>query len=653
MRTIVKKFVLALLTICVITALGCHNRADKVSIAAETSTAETGEAASKDSEKEKGKASLSLVFSKKSGAYGNSFNLVITSDEKAKIYYTTDGSSPVTSTARKLYDAPIRVTDRSKDKNIVSAVDPIKFDAANVAVNNKRDGFISKISRPSDAAVDKCTVIKAVAQDEQGQYTDVMTNTYFIGSIKEHITGIAQSCKASGKSLAIISLSMDYRDLFDEKTGIYVKGEIYEKALEDYLASGEKLNNDVSRSLDANYKQKGREWERNVHMDYFESDGVTVSCGLAQDCGIRIQGNYSRSDLQKSFHLYAREDYGEKSFQYPFFGEGLKNDNGETITKFKNLTLRNGGNCAFTTKFSDTYWQSLLTDLDCDTQASRPCVVYLNGEYWGLYVLQEDYTQDYFEKKHAVNEDDVVLYKGDAEALELGYKLDLGDLPEGVEDESYYFKELTDFFNTHKDLTEEEDFKAFAELVDTESVRDYFAAEIWINNKWDWPGKNWSMWKTSRADDSSPYADGRWRFCFYDVEFGGVSGSSDAYTNTIREDNYKPNGLLDMNTANPAVLCYAYLMTNEAFREDFSSFLRELSLKNLNSKSALAALDVFKDSYNPLYEQFFKRYPGTGSASNSINGGYASYKCIRDFISLRSKYIQPMIDYVNEFYGTK
>lgn len=151
---------------------------------------------------------------------------------------------------------------------------------------------------------------------------------------------------------------------------------------------------------------------------------------LSQDCGIRIQGNYSRSDLQKGFRLYARKKYGEKKFNYEVF-EGLKNASDETIDSFKTLTLRAGGNCAFTAKFNDTYWQSLMTELDGSTKASRPCVVYLNGEYWGLYVLEEDYSDNYFESHYGVNKDDVVVYKGDAETYQSGYKLDEGKLPGG------------------------------------------------------------------------------------------------------------------------------------------------------------------------------------------------------------------------------
>lgn len=85
-----------------------------------------------------------------------------------------------------------------------------------------------------------------------------------------------------------------------------------------------------------------KEWERDCHIELNEiSAEGNVTNALSQDCGIRIQGNYSRSDLQKGFRLYARKKYGEKKFNYEVF-EGLKNASDETIDSFKTLTLRAG-----------------------------------------------------------------------------------------------------------------------------------------------------------------------------------------------------------------------------------------------------------------------------------------------------------------------
>lgn len=587
-----------------------------------------------------------LEFSKTSGVYAEAFELKLTAPKKHDIYYTLDGSDPATSKTALLYEKPIEINDRSKDSNVVSAVNPVLISGNYNYVNSSKTSFACKISAPSNEAVDKCSVVRAVVKSGD-EILEEMSATYFIGTQEEHVKGLKESCEAAGQALAVISINVNYEDFFDAEKGIYVKGNVFENALKKYLESGNKLKDgETARSLDANYKQKGREWEREAVVTMFEFSTEGATEVINQKCGIRIQGNYSRSDLQKGLRLYARKDYGDNNFRYAVFGEDYKNDNGETMDKFKTLVLRAGGNCAFTAKFNDTFWQSLLTDTACEVKQSRPCVVYLNGEYWGLYVLEEDYSADYFEDLHGVNKDNVVVYKGDAESLKLGYKLDEGEIPEG-ESESYYFKDLLAFFKAYKDLESQESYDEFVKIVDPESVMDYFAIESWINNKWDWPGKNWSMWRVTETatDTDNVYNDGRWRFMIYDVEFGGVSGKSDASTNTIKEDNYKPNGLLDMGTDNPAVLCFAYLMTNEGFRSEFYTRLSGLSNGEFEKETALLKLKDFENIYSPLYDQFFERYPGSGSTDNAVSGGYASIKCVSDFLSRRKDYIQQMIGY--------
>ena len=586
-----------------------------------------------------------IEFSAASGFYAEEFELTITSSENGEIVYTLDGSNPSESETAVTYTEPLKITSAEGRENVVSAVNPILFSANYNEVNDSRDGFVWEKELPTNEDVDKCTIIRAAVKREDGTFGTDNSATYFIGTPEEHIRGIAESCEAAGTSLAVISINMNFDDLFSSDKGIYVKGDIFDKSLEKYLAEGNRLRDtEDARRLDANYKQRGKDWERNASVTMLEVTAEGAETVLNQNCGIRVQGNYSRSDYQKGFRLYARKEYGEKNFDYAVFGEDYLNDNGEVMDKFTHLVLRAGGNCAFTTKFNDTYWQSLVGDTACETKQSRPCVVYLNGEYWGLYVLEEDYSDDFFEDVHGVNKDDVVVYKGDAEAYKRGYTLDEGTIPEG-EKESYYFKELNNFFKSHSDLKSQEDYDEFVKLVDPESVMDYFAVQCWINNKWDWPGKNWSMWKTINVDESNSYADGRWRFMFYDMEFGGVSGGGDVRTNTIKEDNYQPNGLLDMGTDNPAVLCFAYLMTNEGFRMDFYERLTGLSDGCFEQTAATDRLMEFVDIYSPLYEQFFERYPDISDAEKAVTDGYASAQCILDFVEGRRNHIQPMIDY--------
>ena len=637
-----------------------ESRAEGKTITAER-TAKTAEETTGETTEEN---PIEVAFSQKGGTFEEEFNLELTcEDTEAVIYYTTDGSDPSDSAneARIQYtEAGVQITDRKNDPNVLSALDPNLFDAANVTWNSSEKKFETTLELPADEDVDKCTVIKAVAELSDGTYTEVETNTYFVGAMTEHIEGIEASCQAAGMDLAVMSISMDADDLFDSTKGIYVKGDIFNQALADYIDEHGNISSwekpvDVCRGLDANYKQKGREWERKTHIDYFESNGAETTLKYKQDCGIRVQGNYSRSDYQKGFRLYARDEYGKKNFKYGFWNNAI-DDNGNLIEKFKTIVLRNGGNCAFTTKFSDSYWQSLMKDINCETLHARPCVVYINGEYWGVYVLQDDYRGSYMENEHGVNKDDVLIYKGDAEAIpELGYKLDEGELPEGVTDESYYFQELEEFLASHDDVSSEEDYNAFCQIVDPESAIDYYAIQTWINNKWDWPGKNWSMWKTKTVDESNPYADGRWRFMIYDVEFGGVSGSQDAWANTVRESKLLRIGSNKQNDTNwdkPNVRCFAMLMTNRGFRDAYLTRLEELSTTMFEKENAIAVCNNYRNIYEPILNQFFKRFPLKDTTAASVmDGNYASEKTILDFLEDRAEYIPDIVEYVRDYYG--
>ncbi|MCR5202285.1 MAG: CotH kinase family protein, partial [Lachnospiraceae bacterium] len=508
------------------------------------------------------------------GAYTEEFDLTVTVPEGCTVYYTLDGSNPVNSSTRITYTSPIAVKDRTGDPNYVTAVDPALFDCAYATYDSENNVMTDTYSAPDDDKVDKATVVRAVACDSEGNYSTVTTNTYFVGSMADHIKGIKESCEAAGVPLSIMSISVNYEDLFDYETGIYVKGKVFEEAFAEVSKPKRRKNIvDETRKLPANYNQKGKEWEREAHIDYIESDGTNTSVKLQQDCGIRIQGNYSRSDLQKSFRLYARSEYGGKNFKYPFFGDDAKDSEGNTLAKFKKLVLRNGGNDAFITKYRDSYWQNLLKDMKNDTLASRVCVVYIDGEYWGVYVLQEDYGDDYMEDHHGVTKDNVVSYKGDAEKYPvIGYEMDDGTLPEGIDDYTYFMKDVNHFFYTHTKCVSQEDYDALAALFDPESVMEYFAVQAWVNNKWDWPGKNWYMWMTTEgAKEENVYTDGRWRHVYCDLDFGGWSGAGEAYNNTISN-----SGLLDVNKTNQVVRAFAYFMTNDNFRAQYKALLDSL-----------------------------------------------------------------------------
>lgn len=134
---------------------------------------------------------LKLNMSKESGCYDDAFTIYIECDKAKAIYYTTDGSNPVTSSTRKEYISGIEISDRKNDENVLSVAEPSLFDAAYAVYDSKSKTFTDSQTAPSKDEVDKASVIKATAVDDKGLYTDVVTNTYFIGDMTKRFWKIS------------------------------------------------------------------------------------------------------------------------------------------------------------------------------------------------------------------------------------------------------------------------------------------------------------------------------------------------------------------------------------------------------------------------------------------------------------------------------
>jgi hypothetical protein len=189
--------------------------------------------------------------------------------------------------------------------------------------------------------------------------------------------------------LPVVSIATDSLHLFDYDTGIFVPGSI------TIMGGPEDDKKKDEPHLFGNYVQRGVEWERPASFELFETSGERA---LAQDIGIRVHGGRSRSLPLKSLRLYARSEYGENRFYYPVFPD-------LPYREYNRLILRNSGQDFFSrsTMFRDGFMQTLVRDLNLDTQAYRPSVVFINGEYWGIMNIRERYDEDYLARTWGVD----------------------------------------------------------------------------------------------------------------------------------------------------------------------------------------------------------------------------------------------------------
>ena len=59
--------------------------------------------------------------------------------------------------------------------------------------------------------------------------------------------------------------------------------------------------------------------------------------------------------------------------------------------------------------FRDVLVQGLVSHLNIDTMAYRPSVLFLNGEFWGIYNIREFYDKNYLQAHYGADKNKVVM----------------------------------------------------------------------------------------------------------------------------------------------------------------------------------------------------------------------------------------------------
>ncbi|MDD3244135.1 MAG: CotH kinase family protein, partial [Eubacteriales bacterium] len=370
--------------------------------------------------------------------------------EGAKIYYTTDGSRPGSSS--QLYQGPI--------------------------------------------TVNKSMSLRAVAVADNRLDSEVITATYL---------------KETKHDIPVVCISTAPAGLFDANNGIFADGPGY---TEEFPHTG------------ANY---WKDWERAINFEFYEADGTL---GVSFPAGIRVFGQYSRSEDQKSVSIHLRGAYGLSEVTYPFFRN-------YDVTTFSDLLLRTSGQDWVHTKFRDAFFAQAVKDtMDLDYMEYRPVAVYINGQYWGLYNLREKVNESYLENHHGVDGDNVDIIKGNKNAL-------AGNAND--------FLALREYMKSHN-LSDQAAYDYVSSVLDVENFMDYAIVETYFNNT---DTGNIKFWR-EKTDT------GKWRMILFDLDWGIFPST---YKWNMIEEFFDPNGHGVGNNFYTHIQCG--LLQNAAWKEAF------------------------------------------------------------------------------------
>lgn len=425
------------------------------------------------------------------------FNQPTPGDSNLTEGFTGLVSEPIISTNGGFFSAPQLITITA-----ASVGDTIRY-----TLDGSVPDYTSQIySEP--ILISSTSVLRARAFNLGAMPSKILTNTYFINF---------------STALTVVSLSTNPGNFFDEEYGIYTMGD----------------------SAEANYPYFGanfwKDWERPVHVELFETNGTK---GFDIDMGVKIFGNWSRGNAQKSLALFARGEYGYGSLNYKLF------DNLPFI-EYQSFILRNAGNDWLSTMMRDGFITSLVDDIDLDKQAYRPAIVFINGAYWGIHNIREKINEAFLSQHHNVNPDSVNILEN------------FGEL--GIGNNEEYF-ELYNFIAANS-MNNPTNYEFVKSRMDIDNFIRYQVTEIYIDNQ-DWPGNNIKFWK--------PKTGGKWRWILYDTDFGFGIWDQTAYQNNTLNFATATNG---PEWPNPpwSTLMLRQLLNNYTFKYDFINCFADLS----------------------------------------------------------------------------
>ena len=560
-------------------------------------------------------------FSRVSGFYPEEFKLRIQSEENTKIYYTLDSTDPTTSETSQEYKDYILIYDRTQEPNDISSI--IEDEQSPVSIS--RDTRY----KPPNYPVDKAMIIRAVAKDEDGDYSPVVTKVYFV----------TDEDLQKYEDLTVISLVTNPESLIDPDTGIYITGTMYQewKLTDDFDPTLKKWDERTR----CNYYMRGSEWERRASLTIFDKGQICVQ----QDVGIRIKGRASRNHAQKSFNLNARKKYGKKTIKTDL----LKNNfdiNGNLITSYKSLAIRS---VYENDRMKDKIARDLFFPLKDVTSADmEPAVLFINGEYWGFYCIQENFNDDFVSKNYLIPRENVALAKGN-------------EIEEGPEEEIQNYVNFCEEY-AKKDVSDEKIYQEIQNYIDIDSMIEFFATGLYIEDT-DWPGNNDGVWRNfGEKIEGNKYGDGRWRYIIFDFDLslsppfrwnggggiGGIGGWGGFKQSTIFDNVVKRYDRSPLNS-----FFISLLKNNTDFQHKFINKYCDFGNEIFKPSRVNQILEKYRDDYPELVADSMVRWNMRNykskleGFSKSRSSFLKAIDTIENFFSDRANYtLQDMVNFI-------
>ncbi|MEM9820768.1 MAG: CotH kinase family protein [Bacteroidota bacterium] len=336
-----------------------------------------------------------------------------------------------------------------------------------------------------------------------------------------------------------------------------------------------------------------------THLEYFAED---QSMAFEMTGHFRGHGNDSWGLPQRGIRFYVKDYYGyANKIDYPLFPTSSRTDFDVVILKASASDNYPGSATQWgrpSCHLRDAYVQSFsdINNLNLDPRRYRRCIMYVNGEYWGIYELREridsDYTKFYYDQGEKWV--DMLEYWGGLEAR-YGGPADWNALHD---------------FMLNNDLSIPANFDYVRSELDLSSLIDYVILNTFVVNT-DWLNWNTKWWRGRKGEGT------KWRYCLWDMDnifnlgqnFTGLSTTTWQSDPCDVDNNY---GNIDNPEIGHIEMLVA-LFENEEFVHMYFNRYADLASTVFSCENMLSYLDEMVAEIQPEMQRQIDRWGGTYS----------------------------------------
>ncbi len=254
-----------------------------------------------------------------------------------------------------------------------------------------------------------------------------------------------------------------------------------------------------------------------TNAQYFDDTG-----SFDINCGIKLFGGQTRFMHKQSFALQFRKEYGEGSLKYPIFPNRDYSD-------FEQIVLRSSSQDYEYSMIRDTLTAEL--NLKYDSQAVvqdyQYFVLYVNGEYYGIYNAREKMNEHFVANVFNVDPSGSYVIRNDGEVNAGSYK-PLGDIKSYIN-------------NTN--MSSSAAFDHLEKELNMESFADFWVGAIYSGNN---DMINYRFMSNDAYDDGRLHGvlyDMDWAFYNYSLDF--IGNDMTAYSFYDGTDTIVSRGLME------------------------------------------------------------------------------------------------------------